>query len=149
MDTKYIQKGPYSKRILATLNLFALVNSILYRINEPGGVHRYHEGGLCLTLPQELHIPVLEECHDSIATGGHQGTDKTYLKLCKRYWWPDYYKITHYWVKSCKRCGSVNRPALQKRKSRMQQAIFSCPCKALNVDAIGPYPEQNKETHTC
>jgi hypothetical protein len=84
MDTKYIPKGPYSKRILATLNLFALVNSILYCINEPGGVHRYHEGGLCLTLPQELHVPVLEECHDLIATGGHQGTDKTYLKLRRR-----------------------------------------------------------------
>jgi hypothetical protein len=134
--------------MLATLDLFALVNGILCHINEPGRVHRHHEGGLHLALPQELHIPALEECHDSIATGGHHGTDKTYLKLCERYWWPDCYEMMCYWVESCKKCGSVNCTTLQKRKSRMQQDLL-LPLGSPQHQCDRPSPPYRMRQHPC
>jgi hypothetical protein len=95
-DRNYIPDGPLRTHILVSIDQFAVIDGILYRIHEPGGKEQRHNAKIRLALPLAFRQAALIECHDSLATGGHQGFDRTYAKLKERYWWPSCYEETKY-----------------------------------------------------
>ena len=54
-------------------------------------------------LPQSWIQLVLEELHDDILAG-HMGTERTFERICLRYYWPSYYLDMKNWCESCEEC---------------------------------------------
>ena len=52
---------------------------------------------------------VLRMCHNDMG-GGHLGFKKTWPKLRDRFYWPNMYKDTEDWIKSCVECAKRKSP---------------------------------------
>lgn len=60
-----------------------------------------------LCIPTNHQKLILHEAHDA-PTGGHFGTDKTYMMLRQRFFWPRMWEATRKYVESCDMCHRVN-----------------------------------------
>ncbi len=141
-NEKIQAKKAVKRRILATIDQFAMIRGVLHCIKKPGGTNRRHEAISRLVVPQMLRHTIMQEFHDSLI-GGHQGVERTFRKIADRFWWPQCYNDVYHWVKSCEKCAKVTRPPRQSLHSRFQQYLWAKPCQAINVDSIGPLPESN------
>ena len=69
-------------------------------------------------IPTESRGRILEEYHDSADSGGHDGVWRTYLKISRRFRWPNLRSEVAEYVKSCKVC-QVNKAKFKARGDRM------------------------------
>ena len=73
-----------------------------------------------IVLPQLYQTALLFRSHDQM---GHQGIDKVYLRILKRFEWPGMKRACEKWVTSCLSCQQVKDPRsydfLCSRSSRL------------------------------
>ena len=68
--------------------------NVLIHTWEPTDSRVKHALRIQVAVPVKFQTQVLQECHDSLLTGGHLGMTKTYLKLREQYWWVGMYSQT-------------------------------------------------------
>ena len=86
------------------------------RRDEDKVLYKYNE----IVLPQLYQTELLFRSHDQM---GHQGIDKVYQRILKRFEWPGMKKACEKWVTACLSCQQVKDP----RKLRFPlQSIESC-----------------------
>ena len=74
-------------------------------------------------VPKALRGNVLRACHDHMATGGHMGIERTYLRVRQYYWWPRLYGDVRDYVTACLTCQTSQGHA-------RKQALLQNPAQA-------------------
>lgn len=95
-----------------------------------------------MVLGKEMIIPILAQFHDH-PLSGHLGTDKTYEKLAKLYWFPDMYKTVKNYCNKCKICDQ-NRIFFQKNSNTIP-IISSSPMEIIEIDHVGPFTKIKRD----
>lgn len=94
--------------IAGTKPNFKVEDGFLYFVKDP------FKPRLVVPNYQRLRELILIENHDTLI-GGHQGRDKTYARIAKRFWWPNLDKDVRRYVAGCAVCQrskSSNQPPL-------------------------------------
>ena len=74
----------------------------------------HYEGRLCIPRGKDYRYQLMKEAHDTL-TAGHLGVDKTYMALCKSFYWPRMDKDVKKYVSSCDVC-QRNKPTNTQAK---------------------------------
>ena len=72
-------------------------------IDEFGRLQIWKDNRQKLVVPLQLRREVFKSLHDNV-TSGHFGINKTYARLQERFWWPEMYRDTVEWCKTCDAC---------------------------------------------
>lgn len=82
---------------------FRLIEGVLYR---QGGVgcRRWR-----LAVPSTLRYDITRSCHDD-PTSGHEGQEKTYLRVFNWFWWPNMRSYVREYVARCAFCQARKVP---------------------------------------
>ena len=87
-----------------------------------------------LVVPESLKLDVLMLCHDNY-TGAHLGEQKTWIKVNNRFFWPNSYKETINYVKTCQTCACI-KPPLPNRAPLQPILNFNQPFDKVGVDIL-------------
>ena len=128
----------------------------LFTIDGAGVLHRISDRSEreLSTPPTRLVVPVtlrslmLRQFHDD-SIGGHLGSNKTYERLARRYYWSGMEADVLDYVRSC--------PVCQRRKSPSNPSTFptgppsipSSPFEKIAIDVLGPLPVTKKGNKFC
>ena len=66
-----------------------------------------HKGRVCVPSDNDIRRQILYECHDS-PSAGHCGIRKTYVLVCRHFYWPQIHKMVEHYVVHCQKC-QVNK----------------------------------------
>ena len=118
---------------------YIIENDILYRRTYDSNHNRI----LLTCLPRKLRKQALLDLHDNELGGGHLGELKTFLKVRKRFFWPNCERTVRKYVKNCEKC-QLNKEEKQLTKGLMKpmeiNEIFEC----VGVDILGPITRTSK-----
>ena len=119
-------------------------------------IHRYnlHQGLLLfqvatndeprIVIPDDdqLKHDILYEYHDTVLSG-HLGREKTYLAVCRNFWWPRLSKYIAKYVRTCEICQRVkSQPSLE---APLQSLPIPSECwKSISMDFIFGLPVDSK-----
>ncbi|MGI0028047.1 MAG: integrase, partial [Nitrosopumilaceae archaeon] len=93
-----------------------------------------------LVVPKENRSEILKSCHDS-TIGGHLGVHKTYLKICRLYYWPCMRSHVTKYVKHCIVCQRV-KPEQKLPGGLMRGNLIPKHCwQVISMDLFGPLPK--------
>ncbi|MES9884237.1 MAG: RNase H-like domain-containing protein, partial [Sedimenticola sp.] len=126
-------------RIVAESEQYIVDNGILYhlwdqrarKIPKPLRMKRQ------LAVPTTLRLEILENCHDSVTGGAHQGFDRTYTTVSSSYYWPRMYTQIKDYVKSCTQCQQAKRP-VQPTKAPLHPLPSVATFERWHIDILGP-----------
>jgi hypothetical protein len=79
------------------------------------------DGRVCVPMvPGDKHLrnDLIHDVHD-VPYAGHMGIDKTYLRLCRDFYWPGMYVHVRKWVSSCHAC-QINKARQHKQPGLLQ-----------------------------
>ncbi|KAM4808394.1 protein NYNRIN-like [Rhinophrynus dorsalis] len=93
-------------------------------------------------VPTNYRKEMIYLVHD-LPTGGHQGPEKTYLRLREVGWWPDMSTDVKHYCDNCIVCAQVN-PAPRKINAPLRIRLREGPWNCLQVDYMGPLPTTAK-----
>ncbi len=100
---------------------------------------REQESPCQLAVPKDLRDDLLRSYHDSLAGGGHQGTNRVYQAMRQKYFWKTMMRDINCYVGSCLICQQAKR-SYGARPAPLHPlpptAIFS----RMHVDILGPLP---------
>ena len=122
-----------SPRLRARVHRFAFSDGLLWFSVDAGTPRR-------LVVPHDAEIKyrLLYEHHDTAASG-HLGREKTYLALARNFWWPNMYRWTTTYVKSCEICQRV-KPASHSQAPLRSLPIPSDCWSSVSMDFIFGLP---------
>ncbi|GBM95588.1 Transposon Tf2-9 polyprotein, partial [Araneus ventricosus] len=92
-----------------------------------------------LVVPCHERERVLQQYHDS-PTAGHSGSEGTYFKIARRYYFPGMRKFIAEYVKNCAECNRY-KPNNQKPAGLLRTPIYAQRFETLAIDLFGPLPE--------
>ena len=107
---------------------YILENNILFRKTT---------SRITLVIPTAMKETVLRMCHNDMG-GGHLGFKKTWPKLRDRFYWPNMYKDTEDWIKSCVECAKRKSPKQITKIEMHPIESPDTPFDKLGVDILGP-----------
>ena len=81
---------------------------------------------------------VLQEAHDD-PQSGHLGTQKTYMRVSIKYYWPGYYRDVNKYVRSCLTCQTCKVEQLGPA-GLMGHRVVEEPWLVIAADIMGPLP---------
>ena len=102
-----------------------IINSTLYRVISEHGTSKR-----LLVIPSALKRIILQNMH---TMSGHQGIERTSALVRLRYYWPNLYKDTENFIKSCDRC-KISKQPIPKQKTKMQHLIANQPLDTIAID---------------
>jgi hypothetical protein len=79
----------------------------------------------------------LQSYHDSIAGGGHQGSERTYHALRNKYYWPNMYRDVYAHVQSCIACQKAKRH-YHGQNAPLKPLPITDIFEILHIDILGP-----------
>ena len=124
-----------NKRIVAEKDCYTVLENILYHLPRPSKLnpvpHRQ------VVVPSHYRHSLLQEFHDSIMAGGHQGFDRTYCSLKQYYYWPNMYKDTYEYVRGCLPCQTSKR-AYHSHPPPLKPLPVAEVFERLHIDYLGP-----------
>jgi hypothetical protein len=91
---------------------------------------------------EETKATILYEYHDS-PVGGHQGMNKTFREIRKRYEWPNMKRDIEKYVIRCKIC-QMNKNLSPRCKAPVEITTTSHPFERCALDIVGPTAMTNK-----
>ena len=127
-----------ARALLLSIDSFYLdSNGIFCHLWSPG---KRRVKSLCtqVVIPSSLRYELLVALHDD-PTAGHLGPDKTYEKVCLRYYWTGMYKDIEHWCHSCIDCAMKKTPR-NKSKAPLLPIPIEGAFDRLAVDILGPFP---------
>lgn len=110
---------------------YVVQNQVLYTLTPPHGQASYPR----IVLPLELEEFLIGKAHEHI---GHQGGQKTWEFLTRRYKWAGMNKSVFRVIKQCSLCAQYREVKHFPESSRMP--IPTEPSKIVGIDLIGPLP---------
>jgi hypothetical protein len=81
--------------------------------------------------------------HAHIFNGAHQGFDKVYEKLARRFWWKGMFKQTKEILASCMECQMTKTPHLKPAAAALSPPVVPGPLEKIAIDVVGPLPLSN------
>ena len=125
--------------IRRTYQDYELDNGILfYRYVPPGKGTRSQRLIRQLMVPHVLRSDLLKSYHDSLL-GSHQGFNRTYERLKKKYWWHSMSKDTKTYIESCDVCQKSKRHFHAHRAPLHPLPIVDT-FHRVHMDFLGPLP---------
>ena len=121
------------KIMLHTKRCFRVVNNTLFRV-----IDKDTREILQLVVPKTERPKILNLVHDA-TSGGHLGFEKTFAKIKRRYYWPDYYNQIKDYVRKCPTCAQVKTPPHYNRTA-LKPLKPSRPFQIVTSDIMGPLP---------
>jgi hypothetical protein len=94
-----------------------LSNELPVRIRD-GRLFRRSTGALMVPSDKALRTRLLRECHDSPATGGHLGREKTIAQMQQRFYWTGMTDEIELYVRTCEEC-QKNKPSQQRTPGQL------------------------------
>ncbi|GBM38884.1 hypothetical protein AVEN_49748-1 [Araneus ventricosus] len=117
---------------------FLKEGDLLFRKNK----NHFGNVNLQLVIPSDLRNEILALCHES--TSAHLFVTKTKDRILRHYFWPNCFKDTESYVRSCDPCQRKGK-ARDKRKAPFQLLpIITEIISKMNIDAIVPLPVSSK-----
>lgn len=95
-----------------------------------------------LVVPTSQIGMVLRMYHDS-PIASHMGRNKTYAKICERFYWHNMKRDVYAWVKTCDMCQTY-KGTMQKRAGLLHPILPQGPFHTVHVDLCGPFPKSRK-----
>lgn len=92
--------------------------------------------GLRLVVPAQMRRDILLESHDTLS-GGHFGVEKTFARVCDRYWWPNQYAEVKHYVETCESCARSKKPRWTDT-GKMEATVVGKPWQRVSADFLGP-----------
>ena len=92
-----------------------------------------------LVVPTQERERVLREYHDA-PTAGHYGSEGTYHRIIKRYYFTGMRKYIQEYVKNCDECNRY-KPSNQKPSGLLQTPVYAQRFETIAIDLFGPLPE--------
>jgi len=133
-----------ARRVVMEAGQMEIVEGLLIRHWWPQRANQRTATRAQIVVPQELVEEVLQAMHDDLLTG-HLGEKRTLQRIQLHYWWPDIYKNTTKYVKTCPTCQQRNSP--KGRTPGLLQPIEPAtrPFERVGVDFVGPLPQTKSE----
>ena len=98
-----------------------------------------------LVVPTAMIPTVLAAAHDLGLGGGHIGFDRTYAKVCQRFFWDGMYADTAEWVLRCPVCLARKMTQFTGIPVRgFGNESISYPFEFVGVDVVGPLPRSRR-----
>ena len=131
-----------TEHLLHIYNDYFIHGGVLYHVwVRPGRGHRVDRSHVQIAVPKSLIKPVLQECHDSLLSGGHLGIARTVDKVRVKFYWPGMYSDIANWVKSCVPCNQRKPPAQKVHAHVTPMPVPAMPFERVSTDILGPLPE--------
>ena len=111
-------------------------DGVLYHVYNP--THRRRDGDvrMQIAVPSKYVPAILEQWHNWLMSGGHQGWNKTYDKVKYRYWWPSMLSDVRHWVQSCTICQQRKTASRRTTVPRMARQLPSQPWEQVCMDVL-------------
>ena len=128
-----------ARRVVAESSSFDIVDGILYHLHQDRnrGIPRDQRVIKQLAVPRVLRDDLLKSYHDSIAGGGHQGYERTYEALRRKYYWPRMYSDVMQYTTSCVNCQRAKRDTHARPAPLQPLPVEDIFCR-IHIDIIGP-----------
>lgn len=91
-----------------------------------------------LVLSEKERGELLQEAHNE-PQAGHLGTEKTYMRIAGKYYWPGCYREVAKFVRNCSTCQACKVEQLAP-PGLMGQRIVETPWTVIAADIMGPFP---------
>ncbi|GBM56029.1 hypothetical protein AVEN_10198-1 [Araneus ventricosus] len=118
---------------------YLMKQGVLYRFS-----HDSESEEAQLVVPTHERDKILKEHHDS-PNAAHYGSDGTYQRIAKHYFWIGMRKFITNYVKNCLDCARF-KASNQKPAGLLQTPVQAQRFKTIAIDLFGPLPEsKNKE----
>ena len=142
---KYLQEGDLPedpkqvKRIIAEADNYVVLDGILYHLyyHRAKGLPKADRLVRQLAVPEPVRFDCLQSYHDSIAGGGHQGSERTYHALRNKYYWPNMYRDVYAHVQSCIACQKAKRH-FHGQKAPLHPLPITDIFSTWHMDILGP-----------
>lgn len=96
-----------------------------------------------LVVPKEKRREIIESCHSS-SIGGHLGVHKTYMKVCRLYYWPCMKSNIAKFIKHCVICQRI-KPEQKLPAGIMRNNLVPEHCwQVISMDLFGPLPKSKR-----
>jgi hypothetical protein len=90
-----------------------------------------------IVIPMSLEQEIIKTYHD-VPSAGHLGSDKTYHKISKSFWFDDMYKKTNDYCKKCQICDKNRK--FYKVNDILHPIESTAPFQIMELDHCGPFP---------
>ena len=138
---RYIMTGEeprdpkFGRWVIARSDEFVVQETVLKHVEVIRHQHRQPTIRVTAMVPKTLRLAVMSACHDHVATGGHMGVERTYLRTRQYYWWPRQYADARDYVAACLTCQSTQKGHL--RLAPLQQHVVpTYPFEVLAMDLL-------------
>ena len=124
-----------NQRVVAERDCYTVIDNLLYHIPKQTKLAKHLTRQL--VIPTKLKHTLLQQFHDSLMAGGHQGFDRTYNALRTYYYWPNMYADTYNYIKGCPTC-QVSKRAYHTHPPPLKPLPIVEVFGRLHLDHIGP-----------
>lgn len=97
-----------------------------------------------LFVPPDKRMKILEIYHDSMHSGGHDGTMRTFRKISQRFFWPSMRKSIYTYVRTCDTCQRNKAKFKAKPDKMIIREIPKNPMEVIHLD----FAEKCKKSDT-
>ncbi|XDV30425.1 hypothetical protein PO909_033350 [Leuciscus waleckii] len=136
---EYLQRGVYQGN--ADTGRKRIVRRSAKKFIVQGG-HLYYKtadgSNRLVVMDEKQKERVLRDCHDSPATGGHQGITRTFNKIASAYYWQGIFPDVTKWVAQCPQCqcnDTIKTVAPVLHPIKVTKAW-----NVIGMDLMGPFP---------
>ena len=106
------QDGKLARKLAHQEEHYVMLEDVLYHLHDPGQRSKSGPDSLrCMS--KQVVVPIahrarlLDQYHDAMVGGGHQGYDRTYYALKHKYFWPRMYSDVCEYIKRCDTCQRI------------------------------------------
>ena len=100
------------------------------------------ENNMVMVIPRTLRETLVKGYHD-LPSSGHQGVDRTKLKIQQKYFWYGMSGYIKNYVKPCPVCNKNKKPSKHSR-APLTSFQASAPLERVHMDFLGPLPRSTK-----
>ena len=113
---------------------YGLQDGVLMHVHQPrkGEDRPVHQ----LVMPRQLRPAVLSEHHDSLVGGCHQGFQRTYEAIRRKYYWRRMYADIEEYVRTCDKCQRAK--SHQTKNAKLHPLPIVDIFERWHIDFIGP-----------
>ena len=134
-ETELFAEGPYAKHTWLHKECFVLQDGVLRR-NDP------KTGSCQRVVPSSLKEDIMTSYHD-LPAAGHQGAERTRLKIKDKFWWRNMGTHIKNYVATC---GACNRNKKPNRHAKVPLTSYQAgaPMERVHLDFLGPLPKTSQ-----
>ena len=117
---------------------YSLLDGILYHLYQPRGKKVYESKKYIRQIALPRKFRAIQQYHDHIAGGGHMDSDKTFIALRWKFYWPRMHQEIEDYVKGCHACqsGKYNR---NNHPAPLNPIPVDAKLDRWHIDIMGPF----------